>query len=87
MMLSYNHPPSPGSRASGGRRRHRDPETNRLVLMAVEQGWTHEILSTGHHRLVPPDRTKPMVVFAGSPSDRRNRANLISLLRRSGMDI
>lgn len=38
---------------------------------AWEQGWRVYRTRDGHRRLRPPDKTKPVVIGAGTPSDRR----------------
>lgn len=48
------------------------------------QGWQVEQTKSGHYKCIPPDRTKPIVISAGSPSDRRALDNFIARLRRSG---
>lgn len=70
-----------------GGRLHHDRDLDQLCRRAVAQGWRYETLSNGHFRLLPPDRTRPAVVLAGSSSDQRALRNAISLLRRSGLDV
>jgi hypothetical protein len=54
-----------------------------LAKEAIRQGWRIE--KTGHHIMwIPPDKTKPLVLSSGSPSDVRALKNHISLLRKSG---
>lgn len=56
----------------------------KVVREAERQGWKVTGLTSGHWKLVPPDRDKPIVHAAGTPSDRRNLDNTIALMRRSG---
>ncbi len=69
----------------GRQRGWRGERENADILEAAsQQGW--EIgRTTNHIRLTPPDPNKPMVVTANTSSDRRNRRNFLSDLRRSGL--
>jgi len=55
-----------------------------LAKAAREQGWVLGKTSKGHHRWVPPDRTKKIVIGSGTPSDYRSNKNFLGQLRRSG---
>ena len=58
-------------------------DTEELVRKLRKQGWTVDG-SGRHYKAYPPDKSKPMVVFAKTPSDQRAFANTKSALRRSG---
>lgn len=52
---------------------------------AHAQGWRVERTPGGHFRAVPPDKTKPIIVLAGTPSDARAIKNDVARLRRAGL--
>lgn len=66
---------------------HKNPEFNELVVAAVEVGWRHEMLGNGHHRLVPPDTSKPMLVFPGTSRNFHSYGNLRAALKRNGVPV
>jgi hypothetical protein len=45
-----------------------------IEAAAREQGWRVDRAREGHRRLWPPDKTKPVVIGAGTPSDHRGEA-------------
>jgi hypothetical protein len=58
-------------------------EIRELVKELREQGW--DVDESGRHiRAYPPDKSRPMVTIAKTPSGPRWRANTIAQLRRSG---
>lgn len=58
----------------------------KTLLKALElQGW-RVVFGGGHYRCFPPDKTKPMVVIASTPSDHRAWKNILGFLRRSGFN-
>jgi hypothetical protein len=59
-------------------------ENSDVLTAARAQGWRVE-RTKRHIRLVPADKTRPAVVGAATPSDRRARRNFIADLRRSGL--
>lgn len=63
-----------------------DKDTKKIIDKLLAQGWRIE-QGAKHIKAYPPDRTKPMVVIPGTPSDRRSLANLKAQLRRSGADL
>jgi hypothetical protein len=61
-------------------------EIKALVAKLEAQGWRIE--DGGKHiKAYPPDRTKPIVTLARTPSDYRAIKNAVSQLRRSGADL
>lgn len=57
-----------------------------LQRLAIEQGWRVERQRrSGHYRWYPPDG--PFVVGQSTPSDRRSFANLVSRLKRAGLQL
>lgn len=59
--------------------------SQRAVLNAArEQGWVIEQTRGGHIRMIPPDRTKKIVVLGSTESDRRAMQNTLARLRKSG---
>jgi hypothetical protein len=50
------------------------------------QGWSEEQRSSGHWRFTPPDPTRQLVHYSGSPSDWRSIRNLVGELRRQGFE-
>jgi hypothetical protein len=63
-----------------------DREIRALVRKLEAQGW--RVVDGGKHlKAFPPDRTKPMVTLAKTPSDRRSIKNAMSQLRRSGAQL
>jgi hypothetical protein len=65
--------------------RGRDGYLRQVDRQAIEQGWKIEKLPGGHLRHVPPDRSKPGIVSASTPSDRRGTRNFVAALRRNGL--
>jgi hypothetical protein len=55
-----------------------------LEKAARQQGWRVDRTTKGHPRFWPPDRSKPAIVFSGTPSDWRAIRNFISRLRSNG---
>lgn len=51
---------------------------------AREQGWDVGRTTKGHRRFVPPDPTKKICIFSGTPGDRRAIHNFLADLRRQG---
>ena len=51
---------------------------------AREQGWQVGRTAKGHHKFVPPDPAKKIVMGSGTPSDVRSLRNLLAELRRQG---
>ena len=60
-----------------------DKEVRELVAEAERQGWRVELRPNGHWRLLAPDGVG-MLTVAGTPSDRRWKANSIARMRRHG---
>jgi hypothetical protein len=52
-----------------------------IVAMAEDKGWQLTIAGSGHFKLTHSS-TGDVVVFAGTPSDRRAAANARALMRR-----
>ena len=63
---------------------HRD--LRNLVKLAHNQGWTLKPTKKGHLQFQAPDGIT-MVLAGGTPSDHRSNKNLLSRLRKSGLDI
>jgi predicted RNA binding protein YcfA (HicA-like mRNA interferase family) len=59
--------------------------TEEVKKAARGQGWSVEATKKGHVRLVPPDKTKPIVVGSGTPGDYRAVKNLLAQAKRSGL--
>lgn len=55
-----------------------------LIAMATAQGWRIERTQGSHWKFIPPDRSKRIVILAGTPSNSRSIKNSIADLRRSG---
>ena len=68
-------------------RHAKHPGLNELIQAAVDQGWRHEMSGGSHHRLIPPDKTKPILVTGSTPSDHRAILNFRSSLRRHGVEV
>lgn len=60
-------------------------EFRRIEDALLDQGWTFRRTKKGVY-CVPPDSTKKMVMWHGTPSDRRARENFIAELRRQGFE-
>lgn len=58
---------------------------SKLIKMARQQGWEVKDSGGRHIKLVPPDKTKPIVTIARSASDWRAFKNALALMRRSGL--
>ena len=69
------------------RRRFPHKGVERLVMLALAQGWRVERTGTGHLRFVPPDKDNPAVIVPFTPSDHRSLLNSTSQLRRSGLHV
>ncbi|MBI4935847.1 MAG: hypothetical protein HY828_18350 [Actinobacteria bacterium] len=65
-----------------GKRWTSSKELNELIDKVVEQGW--EVVEGKHLKLVPADKTMPIVVVPKTPSDHRGVMNARSQIRRSG---
>lgn len=52
---------------------------------ALEQGWSIGRTKKGHLRFVPADKSMPIVIGAGTPSDHRSLKNFLAQCRRSGL--
>jgi hypothetical protein len=59
----------------------------RLRRRLAAEGWIVSLSHKGHYRFVPPDRSREIVVWSGTPSDWRSYRNAIGQLRRSGARI
>lgn len=66
-------------------RAEKDRMFQELESEAVKQGWGVERTARNHFRFRPKDKTKPLVIFAGSPSDIRAMRNFVAMLKRSGL--
>lgn len=57
-----------------------------VIEAAIKQGY---ILKTGrkHYKLIPPDKSKEIVTFGSTVSDRRAFKNIRALLRRQGVKV
>lgn len=60
-----------------------DKEVREVVEEAQRQGWRCDLRPNGHWRCLAPDKVG-MVWIAGTPSDRRWKANTIAKMRRHG---
>ncbi len=60
--------------------RYADVET-----AARQQGWTVDRTNRGHRRLVPPDKTRPIVIGAGTANDRQGMRLFLADAKRSGL--
>lgn len=58
-----------------------------VLKAARDAGWKVTMTGGGHWRLVPPDLSQPMVHTGSTPSDHRAVKNLVSQLRKSGLEI
>lgn len=56
-----------------------------VFAAARRQGWTVQRTKGSHVRLVPADKTQPMVVTGTTPGDWQSRRLFLSELRRSGL--
>lgn len=56
-----------------------------LKRVAEQQGWRVEPSKGGHWKFFPPDKTKQMVVLAGTSCSRVGLRNAISLLKKNGL--
>lgn len=59
-----------------------------VVALAEANGWRFEAprRGSGHCRLYPPDGGR-FVEMPGTPSDYRGHQNMLSKLRRAGLDV
>lgn len=55
-----------------------------IVRRLRNQGWTVESTNGGHFKAIPPDKSRPIVHFSGTPSDWRGIKNTVAELVRSG---
>lgn len=55
-----------------------------VIERAVEQGWRHEVATSGHHKLIPPDPNGKIVVTSSTPGDQRAFKNFLAGMRREG---
>lgn len=58
-----------------------------LVKLAESQGWEFGRTNSGHVKFCSPHSTEPPVFHSGTPGDHRAQKNLVSKLRRAGLDI
>lgn len=56
-----------------------------LAAQARDQNWTVTPTGGGHLKFIPPEKDKPLVIAAVTTTDHRAAANLLSQLRRSGL--
>lgn len=60
-------------------------DLRKIAAQARAQGWQVELTRKSHVKFVPP---KGELVFSsGTPSDRRAQLNLVSRLRRQGLEL
>lgn len=62
-----------------------DSKFRDLVEAAKKQGFTIERTKGNHWKFIPPDKTKVIVIVAGSPSDFRAINKITSRLKNSGL--
>lgn len=54
-----------------------------IIREALEQGWTHDRTTRGHHQLYAPGG-KGIVTFSGTPSDKRSIKNSLAEMKKLG---
>lgn len=59
-------------------------DQDRIVIEALAQGFSRRETKNGFY-LVPPDKTKPMVLLHETPSDEGVIRVIIQMLKRSGL--
>lgn len=64
---------------------HLPRDLRKIARAAREQGWRVELTAKSHVKFVPPQGE--LIYSAGTPSDWRGRRNLVSRLRRSGLEL
>ncbi len=62
-------------------------EVGRALEKCAAQGGVISLCGSGHYKVTPPDKTKPIVFMPSSPSDHRSITNIVSRLRRSGFKL
>lgn len=60
-------------------------DLRKIAAQAREQGWQVEMTRKSHIKFVPPQGE--LVYSSGTPSDRRAQLNLVSRLRRQGLEL
>lgn len=60
-------------------------DLRKIAREARSQGWQVEMTRKSHVKFVPPEG--PIVIGAGTPSDNRGRLNLLTRLRRQGLEL
>ena len=56
----------------------------KIQRAALEQGWTIKPVKKGL-QYIPPDASRPIVTWHGTPSDVRALRNFLGEMRRSGL--
>lgn len=59
-------------------------EIKDLLDQCVRQGGILTKTGNDHWKVIPPDKTKPIVYSSGTPSDFRSIRNIRAKLRRAG---
>jgi hypothetical protein len=54
-----------------------------VIAKAIEQGWSHQVTGSGHHKLVPPG-DGDIVVASSTPGDQRSFKNFLASMKRNG---
>jgi hypothetical protein len=63
-------------------------DTKRVLDQIRETpGWRVEKGGGGHWKVYPADKTKPMITVADTPSEMRGYQNMLSQLKRAGLDL
>lgn len=57
-----------------------------VVEAAISQGWQVDQSKNSHLMFTPPDKTRRRVYTSSTPSDSRSFQNLLSDLRKSGLE-
>lgn len=56
-----------------------------LEKAAQDQGWVVDRCGGRHTKLIPPDKSKPIVYAPSTPGDRKGWRALLTRLRKSGL--
>lgn len=64
---------------------HLPRDLRKIAAEARGQGWQVQLTKKSHVKFVPP--AGKIIFTSGTPSDGRGRLNLLSELRRSGLEL
>ena len=60
-------------------------ELKRIIALAIRQGYTVELRNNGHYKFTAPSGR--FIFTSSTPSDRRALSNILSDLKKTGLDL